>query len=286
MGAPISLAVPTHGRLPILRHNARMNTMRNTYSTGRWQAGVGAPIVLACLCALPLTATFAQQKQHQELRTVLPYWVAPGQRVMLQVYGQDLKPTEIRFENASLSGTILKTEPYNGTTDDERRRGNRRCDIEAVLPAGLKSGRYPFTLQGPEVEPVRGQLNVDVPAPEIAEQEPNGELSHPQVLPPGSVTVVGKLDGDGVDVFRFDGKAGETWHIEVYAKRNTIPSKFEAVLKLRDSRRTALKGAVDQGEDCYLEVKLPADGAYTVELFDGENRAQADFQYRLAFRKL
>ncbi len=204
----------------------------------------------------------------------------------MQAYGQDLKPAAIRFENTALTGAVLKTEPFNGTTDDERRRGNRRTEIEVTLPAGLKPGRYPFTLSGPDVEPVRGRLNVDIPAPEIAEQEPNGELGKPQALPPGSVTVIGKLDGDGVDVYRFEGKAGETWHIEVYAKRNALPGKFEAVLKLRDARRSPLKGAVDQGEDCYLEYKLPADGPYTVELFDGENRAQADFHYRLAFRKL
>lgn len=247
-----------------------------------------APMMLAGACFL-VTAGAAvgaqQSKQKQELRTVLPYWVTPGQKAAIQIYGQDLKPTEIRFENTLLTGSVLKTESFNGTNDDERRRGNRRTDVEVTLPAGLKPGRYPFTLSGPEVEPVRGRMNVDVPAPEIAEQEPNGELGKPQALPAGSVTVAGKLDGDGVDVFRFEGKAGETWHIEVYARRNSPAGKFEAVLKLRDSRRTALKGAVDQGEDCYLEVKLPADGPYTVELFDGENRAQADFHYRLAFRK-
>ena len=60
-----------------------------TVLTGRLPTRVGAPAKLACLCLLVAAAASAQQaKQKQELRTVLPYWVTPGQRVSVQVFGQ------------------------------------------------------------------------------------------------------------------------------------------------------------------------------------------------------
>jgi hypothetical protein len=249
-----------------------------------------------CLClvglaALGLLAAGARGEEpatakRQEFRTVRPFWALPGQKTTIQIYGQDLKPQEIRFEQSGCSAKILSVAAYAPKEDADKQRGNTVVEVEVELPAGLKPGHYPFILLGEGVQPERGRLTVDVPAPEIPEQEPNGSLNQPQSLPEGSITVLGKLDGDGVDVFRFTGKAGETWRCEIYARRQTPPSKFEAVLKLRDAHRTPLKGAVDQGEDCALEYRLPADGAYTIEVYDGENRTGGDFTYRLAIRRL
>lgn len=223
---------------------------------------------------------------RQEFRTVTPYWLTPGGKAPIRIFGQDLKPKEIRFEQPGLLAKVTSVAPFQGMTDEEKRRGNTVVEAEVELPAGLKPGYYLFTLRGEGVQPEQGRLTVDVPAPEIPEQEPNGDLRKPQILPEGPVTVLGKLDGDGVDVFRFRGKAGETWRCEIFARRLSPPSKMEAVLKLRDAYLTPLKGAVDQGEDCALEYRLPTDGAYTLEVYDGENRTGGDFNYRLAFRKL
>jgi len=72
-----------------------------------------------------------------------------------------------------------------------------------------------------------GKVYIDEPLPEIPATEPNDSLRKPQVLPPGSVAVLGKLDKDGVDVFRINGKAGETWRFEVLAHR--FGSPFEPI---------------------------------------------------------
>jgi hypothetical protein len=100
------------------------------------------------------------------------------------------------------------------------------------------------------------------------------------------VTVLGKLDNEGCDVYRFDGKAGETWRIEVFAGRLNRETKLEPILRLRDPRLAPVRAAVDQGQDCYIEHKLAADGAHLIELFDADNRSGGDFNYRLAVRRL
>jgi hypothetical protein len=97
--------------------------------------------------------------------------------------------------------------------------------------------------------------------------------------------VLGKLE-DGIDVFRFEGKAGETWRFEVFARRLKADTRLEACLRLREPGRSPVRAAVDQGADCAIQYTLPASGLYTVEIFDGDNKTGADMTYRLAVRKL
>lgn len=227
------------------------------------------------------------QRNRMEFRASRPSWVMAGQTVPVQIYGQGLAPKEIRFADPAFTAKVMKTGPFSGKNDQERKWGNTQVDAEVNVPANAKPGHYRFTLTGENVEPVDGVLVVDVPAPEINETEPNQDLRKPQVLPAGSVTINGKLDNEGADVFQINGKAGEVWRFEVFAQRIKPDNKLEACLRLREGVHLApVKTAVDQGEDCALEYKLPTDGPYLIELFDGDNKAGGDQVYRLAVRKL
>jgi hypothetical protein len=238
------------------------------------------------LVGMLVALSAAAQGKKQELRGSEPLWVMAGTTTALRLYGQDLSPKEIRFADPRITAKLLKVEPLMPKTDEERRRGNTAVEAEVSTPPGFKAGSYRFELV-PEVgEPEEGRLLIDVEAPEIKETEPNNSLKQPQALPDGSVTVLGKLDGDGVDVFRFEGRAGETWRIEVFARRLKPTNTLEACLRLRDPRRAPIKVAVDEGNDCALELKLPAAGPYLLELFDGDNRTDAAFDYRLTLRRL
>jgi hypothetical protein len=245
----------------------------------------------ACLAGLLVTSAagygWAQRgKPKDAVRATEPAWVVAGKSVPVKIYGQDLAASEIRFEAAGVQAKVLKVEPYAGKTDDEKKRGNSVVEAEVTAPATVRPGPYPFKLIGAGGAEVDGKLYLDVDAPEISETEPNNELRKPQVLPAGSVTVNGKLDNEGTDVFRIDGKAGETWRFELFVHRMKPTATLEAVMRLRDPRMAPVRAAVDYGNDCFIEQKLPADGPYLLELFDGDNRAQADFAYRLAVRKL
>ena len=246
------------------------------------------PLRLAgLLLSLACAAAGAQgEGKKQEFRTTDPPWVTNGQTTLVRIYGEDLAPTEIRFADAGLIGKVLKTEPWTPKKDEDKSRGNTVVEAEITLPAGLSPRPYRFKLVGEGCQPAEGQIFVDVAAPEITETEPNDSLRKPQPLPPGSVTVTGKLDNEGVDVFRIDGKAGETWRFEVFARRLNRSTKLEPVLRLRDPRMAPVRAAVDHGEDCFVEYRLPVDGPYLLELFDGDNKSGADQAYRLAVRKL
>lgn len=244
-----------------------------------------SPLVSLGLAVTALGAAWAQGKK-QEYRLQEPGWVMAGQTTVVKLYGQDLTPNAIRFENAGITGKVLKAEAFSGKSDWQRSWGNRVVEVEVVSTADVKPGLQRFTLTGEGMEPTPGSVLLDVAAPEVKETEPNNDLRKPQVLPDGPVTVTGKLDGDGADVFRFNGKAGETWRVEVFARRLNREVKFEPLLRLRDPRLAPIRAGVDQGNDCAIELKLPADGPYLVELFDADNRSGGDYNYRLTFRRL
>jgi hypothetical protein len=242
---------------------------------------------LACAGAIGISGVAAQQGKKQEFRIQEPGWVTVAPTTTtVKLYGQDLNPGEIQFQKPGITGRILKVEDFAGKTDTQRKWGNRLVEVELAFSAGVMPGEHSFTLTGPGVQPEIGRLTVDLPAPEVKETEPNHDLRTPQVLPPGSVTVLGMLDNEGADVLRFDARAGETWRIEVFARRLNRETKLEPILRLRDPRLAPVKVAVDQGNDCFIEYRARLDGPHLVELFDADNRSGGDYNYRLALRKL
>jgi hypothetical protein len=232
------------------------------------------------------SASVAQQSKPQDFRLHEPGWIIAGKPVVVKLIGQDLNPSTITFQHPGITAKVLSVQPFEGKTEVQRRWGNRMAEVEISTTPDTKPGSYRFTLSGDGVQSVTGRLTVDVSAPEMTEVEPNNELRKPMVLPAGSVTVLGKLDNEGADVFQFTGKAGETWRVEAFTTRLNRETKLEAVLRLRDPRLSPVRAAVDSGNDCALEYRLPADGPYLVELFDGDNRAAGDYNYRLALRRL
>lgn len=240
--------------------------------------------LVCCVVVARLPVGAAQQRGKGELRSIEPPWILAGRATVMNLAGQDLAPTEIRFREPGIAAALRSRKERKGATDSERQQGNTLLEVEVTPAADLNPGSYPFELIEEGRETVRGRITVDVPAPEVPEKEPNHDLRRPQILPTGPVTVLGKLDGDGADVFQFAGHAGETWRCEVFARR--IQSKLEPILRLRDAHLTRLRAAVDQGDDCAIELRLPADGTYLLELFDADNRSAPDFAYRLTLRRL
>ena len=238
--------------------------------------------------ALALTgAASAQQGKKAILGGNSPAWVMAGTTTPVRIMGTDLGTIkEVRFKEPGFTAKFLKAGPNQPKNDDEKKQGGTQVEAEVTIPADARPGLHLFELVREDGTSLPGRMLVDVAAPEIAEKEPNGSLRQPQELPAGNVTVNGKLDGDGADVFRLNAKTGERWRIEVFVRRQTGGGKFEAVMRLRDPQLAPVKAAVDQGWDCALEHTCTADGPYLLELFDGDNRSGGDYNYRLTFRKL
>jgi hypothetical protein len=89
-----------------------------------------------------------------------------------------------------------------------------------------------------------------------------------------------------VDVFRFEGKAGDKLLVEVRAGRSGSP--LDAMLTLYDAGGRAVAADDDSagGTDPKLEVTLPRDGAYYLAVIDAHDQGAVMFAYRLAVRKV
>jgi hypothetical protein len=125
--------------------------------------------------------------------------------------------------------------------------------------------------------------------PERLDQEPNNDPAHAQKLQL-PVIVNGRIDEtDDWDVFRIEGRAGETLVAEVLARR--LDSPLDSILKLTDESGKVLAlndDHVDAGSglnthhaDSYLMVELPADGTYYVCLGDTARQGGREYGYRL-----
>jgi hypothetical protein len=147
------------------------------------------------------------------------------------------------------------------------------CQL-AAKKGGVASNRVPFALDT---------------LPEGYDREPNypAARAQPVQLP---VIINGRVDrSDDWDIFRFEGKAGDTVVAEVNARR--LESPLDSVLKLTDAAGKLLaynddhevfgSGLNTHDADSYITAKLPADGAYFVHLGDTGRKGGEEYAYRL-----
>ncbi len=149
------------------------------------------------------------------------------------------------------------------------------------------TGIYPVSVRQGDLASNIRPLAVDT-LPECLEKEPNG-ADAPQALALPMI-VNGRIDETGdLDVFRFEGKAGEQVIAEVEARR--LDSPLDSVLELVDGAGKRLAFNDDHEDkadslhthhaDSFLSITLPADGSYFVRLGDAQHQGGAEFAYRL-----
>ncbi|ASV76521.1 putative serine proteinase, subtilase family [Thermogutta terrifontis] len=139
---------------------------------------------------------------------------------------------------------------------------------------GLVSNRVPFA---------RDTL------PEVMEKEPNNQ---PDQAQPVSLPAIinGRIDQPGDwDVFRVEGKAGQTLVAEVMARR--LNSPLDSLLRITDASGKLLAinddyedpgmGQMTYHADSYIMFQLPADGTYLVYLGDTTRHGGEEYAYRL-----
>ncbi|MCC6127177.1 MAG: PPC domain-containing protein [Pirellulales bacterium] len=125
--------------------------------------------------------------------------------------------------------------------------------------------------------------------PECREIEPNNAPAAAQsvALP---IVVNGRIDAPGdLDIFRFEGRAGQKIVAQVDARK--LGSPLDSTLKLADAdgRQLAINDdCADKGDglsthhaDSYLTAELPAAGAYYFSLGDAQHKGGAEYAYRL-----
>ncbi len=125
--------------------------------------------------------------------------------------------------------------------------------------------------------------------PEVIEREPNNSAFEAQkiTLP---LVVNGRMDQPGdIDVFRFEGHAGDEIVAEIFARR--LGSPLDSTVTLTDSAGMQVAfnddnedrgaGLTTHHADSRLAAKLPADGAYFLRVADTQHEGGPDHSYRL-----
>lgn len=116
----------------------------------------------------------------------------------------------------------------------------------------------------------------------VNEKEPNDDVKTATVatgpLPIAFNGVIGKK-GD-VDWFRFTAKKGETYDINVYARR--IRSQLDTVLVVADANGRTLASNDDTGgADSYVRFTVPKDGEFTLKVSDHLGYGGPECTYRI-----
>ena len=154
----------------------------------------------------------------------------------------------------------------------------------APPPANLKAGLANLTV------PQGTNLLFNVPfqvdtLPEALEKE----SSEPQAIT-APVIISGRIDRPGdVDVFSFQGRAGDEIVAEVTARR--LNSPLDSRLRLTDASGKEIaanddfedKGAglTTHHADSLIMTRLPADGRYLAQLSDSQGKGGPEYAYRL-----
>lgn len=168
---------------------------------------------------------------------------------------------------------------------------------EKLLPLDTQPGpdrfRQAWWRQG---ERLSNKVNYAVdPWPEWTEEEPNDDIPHASriTLPQ---TVNGRIASPGeVDMFQFEGHAGEEVVAEVVSRR--LGSPLDSLLRLTDEAGRVLAwnddrqdregvlqrdlGLLTHAADSYLRVRLPQGGTYYLSLTDAQKHGGEAYAYRL-----
>jgi hypothetical protein len=229
----------------------------------------------------------AQPKGGQpEIKLAVPLGVPAGAPAKVTLRGLRLDGvTEVRchdpFARARLLGPAVAVNTPQA--DLAPGPGESQIEIELTVPADAAPESVLLTLVGPTGESKPHKLLVD-DEPVTAEREPNNGFrqAQPLTLP---ATVAGAVQApQDVDVFRFDGKAGQRVVAEVLAAR--LGSPLDATLTLYDAAGRTLAAADDSNgsADPILKYTLPRDGVYFLALIDAQDQGGQAHVYRLLVR--
>lgn len=222
-------------------------------------------------CCLAAVLTLASFSSHAALAApaianLSLRGLQSGGTVTLAIDGAELMPEPRLLLPVPIAGQVLRA----GATD-------AHLEIELTLATDVPAGIYPL-----RVANAKGISNAVLLGIDSLPQVPFDAAS--PALP---VAMHGALAGSTVLATSFNGKAGQRMVIDVEARR--LGSALSPVLRLLDPQRRQLawsQGTTAASGDARLEVQLPSEGVYTVELHDALYRGENPGQFRLKIGEL
>lgn len=247
--------------------------------------------VLLCLLA---PTTFAQDKKLDNLPQLLnstPLGIAAGQTTKVVLRGKRLDEVKELQLNGQVTAVKILSKGKTAVPPKQEvnRAGDSQLEVELSLPADAKPGECELIAVSESGRGTVFKLLVDA-QPVVIEKEPNDGFAQAQLVEIGT-TIEGTLhQPQNVDVFRFEGRAGEKLVCEVLAARRG--SALDATLTVFDSRRRMIDTADDLPSDgttrddwtlrdARLEITLPTAGVFFLVLQDANDLGGPAHSYRL-----
>ena len=249
---------------------------------------------LGAFCSL-LCASFVaaqdkppEKKEPPKIIMADPLVVSPGAMAKLTLRGLRLdQASEVAITGIDSPPKIEikkkeKAGPPNGLNANEV--GDSFVEVEFTAPeaADLKELQLVITTPDGISQP---HILLVLPADKLVkETEPNEAFKKAGSIAVGQ-TIVGSIHQQrDVDVFKFEGTAGQTIVAETLAARRG--SAVDPILMLYDSAGQLLAQSDDQAEnrDAALKHKLSAAGQYFLVLIDAHDRGSNAHPYLLQLR--
>ena len=250
-------------------------------------------VVMLVVSGVFLSAAFApaqpkpaEKKEEPRPLVCLPLGVVPGVETKIVIRGQRIDTaTEIRFGEVKAAVKIVsKGKATVPNMQDTAKVGDTQIEASITLPADFEGKEAAFTIVTPAGESAPHKLLVDKTAT-IAEKEPNNGFRQAQPLQFPQVIDGAIGQNQDVDVFRFDGQAGQQVVIEVLAAR--YGSALDSFLTLynADGQIVASNDDLDSNTtDSRLEATLPKAGVYYISVIDAHDMGGPAHVYRLILR--
>jgi Bacterial pre-peptidase C-terminal domain len=251
----------------------------------------GALLVFLLSVALGVPGLLAEDKKPEkkdEPRVVVavPLGVAPGATTKVTLRGVKLDTaTAVRCTSDGVTVKLLnKGKAAVPNQQEPAKVGDTQAEVEVTLPPGFSGNTVSLIVTIPAGETEPHNLLVESTLPVIAEKEPNNGFRQAQPIQVPQVVDGQIAQAQDVDVFRFEGKAGQRVVCEVLAARHG--SALDSLLTLYDAdgRQVASNDDAAGSSDSLLEVALPRDGVYFLCLQDAHDQGGPAHVYRLVVR--
>jgi hypothetical protein len=249
-------------------------------------------LLLAVLTAASPCSRAAEDKKDGKTNEApkivgaFPFAVSPGTTNKFKVRGLNLtNATALRFSTAEKLSAEIKSRGKAAVPEkaDAKKVGDTQLEVELPLPDDFPPGDLAFFINTPEGDTDTNQLRVIERAILLDEKEPNGGFRKPnQINVPQTVRGLIEAAND-VDVFRFEGKAGQKLRVESLSVRYGSP--LDPIVTLHDAKGRMLISSDDVtgSADASFRFALTHDGSYFLSIVDAHDRGGAMYGYVLVF---
>lgn len=224
------------------------------------------------------------KKDAPRVLVALPFGVAPGKPARLTLRGLKLDTAkEVRVAPAGSVQLRSKGTVSVPNQQELSHLGDTQIEVELTVPAGATGEAVEVVVVTPAGSSAPHRVLLDR-AVLVEEKEPNDGFKQAQPVRPGQTVAGGIARTQDVDVYRFEGKAGQKVVVEVAAARHG--SALDAYLSLHDESGRVLTVSDDDAgsQDARVEITLPHSGAYLVSVADAHDQGGPSHLYRIHFR--